>query len=241
MSCRDESRDTQTGRLTQTGDERSDPAVCDVTDLVDLTAWPPGTRLIVRREPFHPAAQTSLFPSLEFRYWGHYTDQSDDPIVLDQHMRTTHVEDRIRRPKGSAHDSKSCGSSTTGPPPTRLSTPTATSRSSPDRNRAHELGPGLTTHAPETTRARSTRFRTCRTRLSSSHEQSGLTTVGRRSALQEREHTFDVVKVTEAFAYWLRTQPNESWCCEYVFASSEVWVLQEIDDFDVLVSSELFA
>jgi len=88
--------------VTQAGDERSDAAVCDVTDLVDLSAWPKGTRLIVRREPLHLGAQTSLFPSLEFRYWGHYTDQSGDPVALDQHMRAhAHVEDHIRRPKDS--------------------------------------------------------------------------------------------------------------------------------------------
>jgi hypothetical protein len=36
--------------------------------------------LIVRREPLHPGAQRSLFPSLEFRYWGFYTDQPGDPV-----------------------------------------------------------------------------------------------------------------------------------------------------------------
>ncbi len=91
--------------ITQTGDARSDAAVCEVTDLVDLSAWPEGTRLIVRREPLHPGAQTSLFPSLEFRYWGHYTDQHADPVNLDQHMRAhAHVEDHIRRLKDSGLD-----------------------------------------------------------------------------------------------------------------------------------------
>ena len=91
-----------TAAVTQAGDERSDAAVCEVTDLVDLSAWPQGTRLIVRREPLHPGAQTSLFPSLEFRYWGHYTDQHADPVALDAHMRAhAHVEDHIRRLKDS--------------------------------------------------------------------------------------------------------------------------------------------
>jgi Transposase DDE domain group 1 len=79
--------------------------VCEVTDLVDLSAWPQGTRLIVRREPLHPGAQQTLFPSLEFRYWGHYTDQHADPVTLDQHMRAhAHVEDHIRRLKSSGLD-----------------------------------------------------------------------------------------------------------------------------------------
>ncbi|WP_376746039.1 IS1380 family transposase [Aciditerrimonas ferrireducens] len=88
--------------LGQDGNQRDRAAVIEVTDLVDLSGWPAGTRLIVRREPLHPGAQTSLFPSLEFRYWGHYTDQAGDPAVLDADMRAhAHVEDHIRRLKAS--------------------------------------------------------------------------------------------------------------------------------------------
>jgi len=87
---------------SQTGDVRSGAHVAEVTDLVDLSEWPAGTRLIVRREPLHPGAQHNLFPSLEFRYWGHYTDQHGDPVALDTHMRAhAHVEDHIRRLKDS--------------------------------------------------------------------------------------------------------------------------------------------
>ncbi len=88
--------------LTQTGEERDGASVAELTDLVDLADWPAGTRLIVRREPLHPGAQTSLFPDLEFRYWGHYTDAEGDPVDLDVHMRAhAHVEDHIRRLKAS--------------------------------------------------------------------------------------------------------------------------------------------
>ena len=48
--------------------------VAEITDLVDLSAWPSGTRMIVRREHLHEGAQRSLFPSTLYRYWGHYTD-----------------------------------------------------------------------------------------------------------------------------------------------------------------------
>ena len=58
--------------------------------------------MIVRREPFHPGAQHSLFPSLEFRYWGHYTDQDGDPVELDCTMRAqAHVELHLGRLKDS--------------------------------------------------------------------------------------------------------------------------------------------
>ena len=88
--------------VRQDGEERPGAAVTEVTDLVDLSGWPSGTRLIVRREPLHPGAQQSLFPSTMFRYWGHYTDAAGDPVALDVHMRAhAHVEDDIRRLKDS--------------------------------------------------------------------------------------------------------------------------------------------
>jgi Transposase DDE domain group 1 len=93
--------------VTQDGDERPGAQVAELTDLVDLSDWPPGTRLIVRREPLHPGAQGSLFPSLQFRYWGHYTDADEDlnPVALDVHMRAhAHVEDNIKRLKDSGAD-----------------------------------------------------------------------------------------------------------------------------------------
>ena len=51
--------------LQQDGSPREGAAVADLCELVDLSEWPEGTRLIVRREPLHPGAQHSLFPSLE--------------------------------------------------------------------------------------------------------------------------------------------------------------------------------
>jgi DDE family transposase len=88
--------------IRQDGNERPGAAVAELTDRVDLSAWPDGTRLIVRREPLHPGAQQSLFPSAMYRYWGHYTDAAGDPAALDVHIRAhAHVEDHIRRLKDS--------------------------------------------------------------------------------------------------------------------------------------------
>lgn len=76
--------------------------VCEVTHLVDLEAWPEGTRLIIRREPLHPGAQQTLFDHDDYRFWGHYTDQGGDPAELDRQMRAhAHVEDHIQRLKDS--------------------------------------------------------------------------------------------------------------------------------------------
>jgi Transposase DDE domain group 1 len=102
IACNDEA---WAPALRQDGDERRGAAVAELTDLVDLTDWPEGTRLIVRREPLHPGAQQTLFPSMLFRYWGHYTDAAGDPVALDVHMRAhAHVEDHIRRLKDSGAD-----------------------------------------------------------------------------------------------------------------------------------------
>jgi hypothetical protein len=54
--------------LTQEGKTKDGSAVCELTSLIDGARFPSGTRLIVRREPLHPGAQRSLFPSLDFRY-----------------------------------------------------------------------------------------------------------------------------------------------------------------------------
>ena len=64
--------------VRQDGSNRPGAAVVEVTGLVDVADWPPDTRLIIRREPLHPGAQQSLFPSASYRYWGHYTDSDGD-------------------------------------------------------------------------------------------------------------------------------------------------------------------
>jgi len=88
--------------LTQDGQPRSGAAVCELTSLITDHKLPEGTRLIVRREPLHPGAQRSLFPSLEFRYWGFYTDAEGTPVELDATMRAhAHVERHIQRLKDS--------------------------------------------------------------------------------------------------------------------------------------------
>ncbi len=88
--------------LGKDGEERDGSSVCELTSLVSLSALPSGTRLIVRREPLHPGAQRSLFPSLEYRYWGFYTDCEGEPAELDLIMRAhAHVENHIARLKDS--------------------------------------------------------------------------------------------------------------------------------------------
>ena len=88
--------------VTKDGELRDGASVCEITELMDMRARPTGTRCIIRREPLHQGAQRSLFPSLEFRYWGFYTDCDGDPVELDAMMRShAHVENHIQRLKDS--------------------------------------------------------------------------------------------------------------------------------------------
>jgi hypothetical protein len=88
--------------ISQDGELREAAAVIEFTDEVDLTDFPEGTRLIVRREPLHPGAQQTLFKALDYRYWGFYTDCDGDPVELDAKMRAhAHVEEHILRLKES--------------------------------------------------------------------------------------------------------------------------------------------
>jgi hypothetical protein len=87
--------------LDQDGSERENGEVCEITDMVDLSAWPEGSRLIVRRERPHPGAQLSFTDHDGYRFQAILTDQPDEDIaVLEcRHRQHAHVEDRIRDDK----------------------------------------------------------------------------------------------------------------------------------------------
>ena len=89
--------------ITQNGRLRKGAAVADITDVVDLTAWPNGCWLIVRREPLHPGAQQTFDDIDGYRFTAFLTDQTDPDIaVLDaRHRAHARVEDRIRCAKNT--------------------------------------------------------------------------------------------------------------------------------------------
>ena len=73
--------------------------VAELTDRLDLCAWPQGTRLICRRERPHPGAQLSVFDCESgYRHTAFITDQEDiDVAALElRHRRRARVEDAIR-------------------------------------------------------------------------------------------------------------------------------------------------
>jgi hypothetical protein len=67
--------------ITADGSEERDGAdVAEITDLVDLSRWPAGTRAIVRREEPHPGAQLTFTDVAGHRFQVFITDQSDPDI-----------------------------------------------------------------------------------------------------------------------------------------------------------------
>ena len=87
--------------LDQDGSTRENGEVAEITDSVELSCWPEGTRLIVRRERPHPGAQLSFTDHDGYRFQAILTDQGDEDIaVLEcRHRQRAHVEDRIRDDK----------------------------------------------------------------------------------------------------------------------------------------------
>lgn len=81
------------------GQLREGAEVTELTDDLDLSAWPEGTRLIVRRERPHPGAQLSVLDcETGYRHTAFITDQeSADVAALElRHRRRAKVEDAIR-------------------------------------------------------------------------------------------------------------------------------------------------
>ena len=80
------------------GTEREGAQVAELSERVDLSAWPEGTRLIVRRERPHPGAQFQVFDAHGYRHTAFITDQDDADIAALElrHRRHARVEDSIR-------------------------------------------------------------------------------------------------------------------------------------------------
>jgi hypothetical protein len=89
--------------LDQNDSEREAGQVAEITDSVELSSWPQGSRLIVRRERPHPGAQLSFTDHDGYRFQAILTDQPDQEIAVIEcrHRQRARVEDRIRDDKNT--------------------------------------------------------------------------------------------------------------------------------------------
>jgi hypothetical protein len=93
--------------LDADGGVRDGGDIAELTDLIDpavLGKWPPGMRVIVRRERPHPGAQLSLFEENDgWRYQAFVTNTSTGQLAFleARHRAHARVEDRIRHAKDS--------------------------------------------------------------------------------------------------------------------------------------------
>jgi hypothetical protein len=91
-----------TPALDADGGVRAGGDVVELTGLLDLSGWPPGMRVIVRRERPHPGAQLSLFEQADgWRYQAIATNTATGQLAFleARHRAHARVEDRIRHAK----------------------------------------------------------------------------------------------------------------------------------------------
>ena len=86
--------------VAQDGTERPNGQVAEITEHLDLTAWPTGSRVIVRRERPHPGAQLSFTDVDGYRFQAILTDQPGEIAAIERrHRARARVEDHIRNDK----------------------------------------------------------------------------------------------------------------------------------------------
>jgi hypothetical protein len=87
--------------LDADGEPRENGHVAELTHALELTGWPEGARVIVRRERPHPGAQLSFTDHDGHRFQAILTDQTDPDIATLErlHRARARVEDRIRAAK----------------------------------------------------------------------------------------------------------------------------------------------
>jgi hypothetical protein len=88
-----------TAAVDADGEVRDGAQVAELTGLLDLTRWPAGMRVIVRREKPHPGAGLTLFEQADgWRYQAFATNTRTGQLAFleARHRGHARVEDRIR-------------------------------------------------------------------------------------------------------------------------------------------------
>jgi len=97
------------------GEERDGAYLAELTRMLDLSAWPEGSRVLVRRENPHPGAALTLFEAQDgWRYTAFITDTGRAVVpggiagLELRHRRHARVEDRIRQSKAAGLNNFPC-------------------------------------------------------------------------------------------------------------------------------------
>jgi len=93
--------DAWSAALGQDTEPRRNGEVAEITHLLDLSGWPAGSRVIVRRERAHPGAQLAFTDHDGHRFQAILTDQPDEDIAAIEcrYRARARVEDQIRNDK----------------------------------------------------------------------------------------------------------------------------------------------
>jgi hypothetical protein len=88
--------------ITKELEEPEGAQVAEITGLLDLSSWPQGSRVLVRREEPHPGASYNLFDPHRLRHQALITNSNDTDIAyLEAHHRLhARVEDRDQGGQG---------------------------------------------------------------------------------------------------------------------------------------------
>jgi hypothetical protein len=97
------------------GEQRDGACLAELTRMLDLSAWPEGSRVVVRRERPHPGAALTLFEVDDgWRYTAFITDTGRAVVpggiagLELRHRRHARVEDRIRQSKAAGLNNFPC-------------------------------------------------------------------------------------------------------------------------------------
>lgn len=90
-------KNTWTKAMDQDGKPRENGQVAEATDLIDLSGWPEGSRVIIRRERPHPGAQLTFTDQDGHRFQAILTDQAGPDIATIErnHRARARAENQI--------------------------------------------------------------------------------------------------------------------------------------------------
>jgi len=98
--------------ITKEMEEREGAEVAEITSLLNLSLWPSGSRVLVRREEPHPGASYNLFDPHGLRHQALITNSKDSDLAYleARHRLHARVEDRIKEAKDCGLGNFPCSS-----------------------------------------------------------------------------------------------------------------------------------